>query len=148
MCNPKKQTKVFTAHAMPGDTFKVKTIFEKPVKQINLSDLDSSDVTSLKTKDPFMYYSIPGVKMASMLDKEIDWSTFDVSAPSSDHQNKRQKITGSGPKEACIVVRKSQVSYECHPGIFDQEHADDEPIKSKADDKELHSFILGLKNRD
>jgi hypothetical protein len=134
MCNPKKPTKVFTAYAMPGDTFKVKTIFEKPVKQINLSDLDSSDIASLKTKDPFMYYSIPGVRIASMLDKEIDWSTFDVSAPSSDHRNKKQKMTGSGPKEACIVVRKSQVSYECHPGIFDQEPANDEPLTSKADD--------------
>jgi hypothetical protein len=87
---------------MPGDTFKVETIFEKPVKQINL---DSSDVASLKTKDPFMYYSIPGVRMASMLDKEIDWSTFDVPAPSSDHRNKKQKMTGNGAKEACILYR-------------------------------------------
>ena len=60
MCNPNKPTKSIVKPPL-GCDLTTKTVFEKPMVNLDLNDLDSADVAALKKKDPFMYYSISEV---------------------------------------------------------------------------------------
>lgn len=52
----------FQAVKVGSNEFSVKTFTEKEHTQIDVRQLTSSDLASLKEHDAFMYYSIPGVK--------------------------------------------------------------------------------------
>ena len=71
MCNPNKPTKSIVKPSL-GCDFTTKTIFEKPIVNLDLNGLDSSDVATLKKKDPFMYYSISEVRTSAILHKELN----------------------------------------------------------------------------
>ena len=63
---------------------KTKTIPpSKPKKELDIKAITSlDDLKSLKAKDPFMYYSIPGVRSTKILmkdDMDIDMSNLGVS---------------------------------------------------------------------
>eukprot|EP01083_Nonionella_stella_P134993 410644_1 len=61
----------FTATAIA-----VKTFTNKPSKQLDLTKIHTqADLDTIKSQDPFMYYSIPGVRSAKVLfndDMDID----------------------------------------------------------------------------
>lgn len=83
----------------------------RPGKQVNIKNLSSADLLSLKKKDAFSYYSIPAVRSAALLNKEVDLSklkesTFKRSCPS------RTQTTSEVSPET--VLRASRVSFECH----------------------------------
>lgn len=91
-------------------SIKVKTVFERPpAKRVHIKDLDSSKVASLKTSDPFLYYSIPAVSQAAMLNQDVDIATFDKSS----NLGKKQKPSSS-EENATIITRKSRLSFECY----------------------------------
>ena len=78
MCNLIKQTEPVISYPT-GSIIKVKTIFEKPTRKMDLAKLDSSKkLTSLKTKDPFMYYSIDSVRDAAVHHRPVDVSIFNA----------------------------------------------------------------------
>jgi hypothetical protein len=58
-------------------------------------DLSSQDLASLKKKDPFLYYSIPSIRVAAVLNKQP--------VPEA---------------EASKVRRQSRLSFECHPDLL------------------------------
>ncbi|KAL7502649.1 hypothetical protein ACHAWX_000512 [Stephanocyclus meneghinianus] len=67
--------------SVPG-SYMVPTVFKKDPKQINLIDLRVSDLFNLKEEDPFLYYSIPAVRKASMHGIRFDESSLDTSLSS------------------------------------------------------------------
>ena len=83
-------------------TIQCPTIFEKTsTKQIDTRRLNSSDVAALKTSDPFMFYSVPTLRRASFLHRDVD-------DPCDDQ----------GPTDGSSVVkRQTRVSTECHPDV-------------------------------
>lgn len=80
---------------------------KKPKKVLDLSNISSTnDLMSLKKEDPFMYYSIPGVRSATMLHRDIDIAHLRASTilPSSTRLEK--------------VPRSSRISFECTPDLM------------------------------
>jgi hypothetical protein len=107
MCNSVKP-KPPTQYSIIAGSIKVKTVFERPpAKQVNIKDLDSSKVASLKTSGPFLYYSIPTISQAAMLNQDVDIATFDKSS----HFSKNQKTS---EEKATMITRKSRLSFESH----------------------------------
>ncbi|KAL7480101.1 hypothetical protein ACHAW6_005805 [Cyclotella cf. meneghiniana] len=78
--------------------FVVDTFAEKVRRQIDLRNISSSDLTSLKQDDPFMYYSIPAVRNASWQCEHIDLPSLQSSDLSF--------------MDSSIYERKSCISFE------------------------------------
>ena len=98
---------------------KTKTIDDGPKKQIDIKDISANDLVSIKREDPFMYYSIPGVRISKMLMKDVD--TSDLSASSTikrscfSSPSRLETVQGKAQE---TVVRKSCISFECHPDLL------------------------------
>lgn len=71
--------------------------FKKPClkHEVCPKDLSSQDLASLKKKDPFLYYSIPSIRIAAVLNK--------------------QPVLEA---ETSKVRRQSRLSFECHPDLL------------------------------
>mmetsp|Transcript_17015 Transcript_17015/g.35771 ORF Transcript_17015/g.35771 Transcript_17015/m.35771 type:complete len:100 (+) Transcript_17015:403-702(+) len=48
-------------------------------KKLNTSNISAKELNSIQKQDPFMYYSIPGVRSARMLMQDIDTSNLGAS---------------------------------------------------------------------
>ena len=94
-------------------------IDDGPKKQIDIKDISANDLVSIKREDPFMYYSIPGVRISKMLMKDVD--TSDLSASSTikrscfSSPSRLETVQGKAQE---TVVRKSCISFECHPDLL------------------------------
>ena len=98
--------------------------------------------------DPFMYYSIPGVRKASILLKDVDYSDITSlghsSSSSGSRRSSRQSETSQqeavdhpsdGEKDAIKVSRTSRVSFECHPCVLMEDFMTD--LELEFDEEEL-----------
>ena len=113
-----------------GEVMTVKTVFEPPKhKTIGLKNMSDKDLKSLKMQDPFSYYSIPGVRSASLLGKDIDTSdlgtcrikgTSSCPARLQTEQSKTQSLT--------TVTRSTRISFECHPDLLLEELLNNDEI--------------------
>ena len=141
-------------------TFKVKTIPTKPRREININNINSiDDLQSIKRQDPFMYYSIPGVRSAKMLmkdDNDIDTSNLGVSSlkirtgPSriSSNTKTRRTVRRDGTKnDDCWdqqqqsshkIERSTCISFECYPDLL----LEDEDLFDDDDDDHLGDFDI------
>ena len=148
-------------------TFKVKTIPTKPKREININDINSiDDLQSIKRQDPFMYYSIPGVRSAKMLmkkdDNDIDTSTLGVSSlkmrtcstpcPSRIPSNTKTRRTGTVRRDSTKnddcwdgqqqsshkIERRTCISFECYPDLL----LEDEDLFDDDDDDDLGDFDI------
>lgn len=70
-------------------------------KQIHTNGLSFKDLSILRKKDPFLYYSIPEIKSSRLKMKNME-------LPSS-------QATADKP---CKVTRQSRISFECHPDLL------------------------------
>ena len=99
---------------------KTKTIDDGPKKQIDIKDISANDLESIKREDPFMYYSIPGVRISKMLMKD-GADTYKLSAASTmkrscfSSASRLETVQGKAQE---TVVRKSCISFECHPDLL------------------------------
>lgn len=133
-------------------TFKVKTIPTKPKREININDINSiDDLQSIKRQDPFMYYSIPGVRSAKMLmkdDNDIDTSNLGVSSlkmrtctsrisSNTNTKTRRTVRRDSTKNDDCWdqqqqssdkIERSTCISFECYPDLLleDEDLFDDD----------------------
>ncbi|KAL3795416.1 hypothetical protein ACHAWO_011183 [Cyclotella atomus] len=73
-------------------SFIVPTFREERPRSVDASSLSQSELAKLKVEDPFMYYSIPSVRVAELSGNAVD-------APS-----------------AGTVVRMQRITAELHPG--------------------------------
>jgi hypothetical protein len=107
--------------------------FEEPsdevknqAQAIDIKDLSEDDLQSLWKEDPFMYYSIPAIRMAAIYGKDIDPSdkvALCCSNPSSsdDQQepaSKRTKSTYSN-RSRTTVLRRTRISFEAPMDLED-----------------------------
>jgi hypothetical protein len=139
MCNSlsKSTATSFTANGLI-EIVTTKTV-EKPSEYINLRALGSTSVSSLKASDPFMYYSIPTLKNAAMLSKEVDLSSCQVRGLL---EHSSMDINRSD-EESSPLVRRTRISTECHPGlIFQQYNMDDDDETDDEDDSDdFYDFL-------
>ena len=80
---------------------RVPTCFSKQPTEVHLS---SDDMKNIKAKDPFLYFSIPGVRAARMT------LSKDVNDPEMNALRKHPTTTK--------ITRRSCVSFECHTSVF------------------------------
>jgi hypothetical protein len=147
MCIPIESSKpVLTSSVLRSSSSFVhcETIFEKATKQLNLEELSSSDVAALKTKDPFMYYSIPTLKEAAVLQKEFDLSSFDSSSVSRPACRKHEEV-GLDQRVPHIVSRKCRISFECHAYLLLEDHFSGiDVVQSMEDDSSFDVLLSSL----
>ena len=141
-----------------GETFKIKTNLPaetKPKKEINVKNLSTNDLKSIKKQDPFMYFSIPGVRSAKVLMREIDTSNLGASVmsrncfscPSRIQTVQSQDTTTNTVQQT--VSRKSCISYECHPDLLFMDELDgmeEDEMEIDFDDSDLGSFVSSFMN--
>ena len=118
----------------------------KKTDQISMKNLTTEeDLATLKKKDPFMYYSIPGVINASYLLEEVDLSNF---AKSSIRRNCISCTSSLQTQEETLtrtVERRTCISFECHTDLImsdlldddDDEDGDEEKKQEDGDDFEM-----------
>ena len=98
---------------------KTKTIpTSKPKKELDIKAITSlDDLKSLKAKDPFMYYSIPGVRSTEILmkdDLDIDTSNLGVSKITRSFvscPSRMPTTSKSSPSKSCRPRASSNGSY-------------------------------------
>lgn len=96
-------------YAKPGETYKVSmdqmVKGKKSPREINVNGIREGDLRAIRSRDPFLYYSIPAVRSAKMLLKDIDVTNLGRSAMErSCHQS--------------VVKRCTCMSFECHPDLL------------------------------
>ena len=92
-----------------GEVMTVKTVFEPPKpKTIALKNVTAEDLKSIEKQDKFLYYSIPEVRRAKLLGRDVN--TSDLEAILQTEQGKVQSLT--------TVTRSKRISFECHPDIL------------------------------
>ena len=82
-----------------GHIFTVATIQARAPRSIDISTIKtSSDLADLKKKDAFMYYSIPAVKKARMMGRDLDLSDM--------------ALTPANSTASSVVERRTRISVE------------------------------------
>jgi hypothetical protein len=119
-----------SADSFDFPVFTVPTFREKPIESIDISSLSSSEVDSLKEKDPFMYYSIPAVRKSAMRSQEVDHSILGGDAsPSSDASS--QEGSRKSRKISQTITKKRRLSMEMHPDALMEELLNDSSFMSR-----------------
>ena len=79
----------------------------KPKKTVDLRHITSLvDLKSIKKQDSFMYYSIPGVRKATVLMQDIDTANLGRAAQDE------------APQASQKALRSTCISFECHPDLL------------------------------
>eukprot|EP00986_Skeletonema_menzelii_P012521 scaffold6934_cov125-Skeletonema_menzelii.AAC.1 len=83
-------------------------------KVIDTSLIKEEDLKTLKKQDPFLYFSIPAVRTAAHLSRDVDMSCLKggVRSPNASSPSKLK----SAPSTK--VERKSCISFECHADLI------------------------------
>ena len=107
-----------TARIGESITVPSKLADEKPKKEVDLKHITSLDeLKSIQKQDPFMYFSIPGVRSAQVFMKDIDTSNLLGASAEAGHQDvapRSQKVS-----------RMTCISFECHPDLLLDDSLDD-----------------------
>jgi hypothetical protein len=86
----------------------VPTFREERSRSLDLSSLSSTALAKLKDEDPFMYYSIPTVRLAELSGNAVDAASLAGQADTS-----------------VSISRQARISFECHPDLLLQDLTDD-----------------------
>ena len=86
-----------TSAAADETVFVFPTNFEKARKTMHVTDIKTEqDLKALKKKDPFMYYSLPGVRESRMRGRDVNLSD----------------VLSAGKSGSGLVSRRSAISLE------------------------------------
>ncbi len=102
------------------------------------------DLQTLKKKDPFMYFSIPSVRDATMLLKDFDISSLETPSIRRNCISCPARIQKHGDSSSNkIIKRKSCISMECHSDLIMAELLGDDSFREedKEEDDELNSLL-------
>jgi len=115
---------------------RTKLAAKEPKTMDIVENISPDDLESIHRDDPFMYFSIPGVRMAKVLMKDIDLanlgSTGHSSSPSS---------SDKGPKHQ-KVSRSTCISFECHPDLILEDLMEYGPEESDVDAETLMDILM------
>ena len=95
--------------------------------ELDIERLSKEDVQSLRTTDPFMYYSIPGIRRANMNLQGIeDIDHSNTGALCSSEVQTPRKDSSAPPKNkrsrrSTKVTRQTCISCEAHPHLLMEE---------------------------
>ena len=108
-----------------GEVIRVKTQTRPPAepKRIALTAVSADDLRSIKKEDPFLYYSIPGVRSAKLLGQEVDINNLGTSRFSS------CLVQGRPVQPAQTAIRSRCISFECHPDLLFEDIMDNLSIE-------------------
>eukprot|EP00985_Skeletonema_marinoi_P029915 scaffold29627_cov80-Skeletonema_marinoi.AAC.2 len=89
-------------------------------KEVNVNNsLSAQDLKSLKKRDPFLYYSIPGVRDATVrLEHDVDMHQIAQKGLKRHCQSCPAKLTSSISEPVAKVKRCTRVSFECHTDLL------------------------------
>ena len=116
---------VFTVPTKGGDDSSATTQTQKKVKAIDTSFLNEEDLQTLKKHDPFLYYSIPAVRTATHLGRDVDMSQLNGGLSSLKASHPSSQIDESASSTSTKVVRQSRISFECHTDVIMEGLIDD-----------------------
>eukprot|EP00984_Skeletonema_dohrnii_P003926 scaffold1350_cov137-Skeletonema_dohrnii-CCMP3373.AAC.6 len=127
MCNARSTTPSFnkknqssSSSSSRSESVDTKTAPCAPEQiEIDISNFSAQDLQSLKQDDPFLYYSIPGVRRATFNLEEPDMS---------------ESVSLEG--QSTTVKRCTRVSFECHSDLIMED------LFGEIDDEELDQLDL------
>ena len=130
-----------------GEVIKVPTEPRKPKKQIDLKTVSSAnDLKSLQKQDPFLYYSIPGVRRASLLGRDVDTSDLVTSGMARNCISCPARLEQDKAQQTQTVTRRSCISFECHPDLLLEDMLDDtdDDFAVEDGDEDLLDFFMDI----
>ena len=90
-------------------------------KVIDTRSLKGEDLKTLKKQDPFLYFSIPAVRTAALLNRDVDMSSLQ----SFQSRCSRGRMGGAScpswieyTPNTTKVERRSCISFECYPDLL------------------------------
>jgi len=83
-----------------------------------------NDLSKMKEQDSFLYYSVPEVHHAKLLEEDVDMSQVDA--------------------QPQAVVRKSRISFESHPNLLWEEYGLLMDNSESEDDSEDREDLLDI----
>ena len=118
---------------------------ETEPKEVDVGNLSIEDLQSLKEQDPFLYYSIPGVRRAELHSQEVDMSKLLVddrsgrgsSCPTARHEESEASTSSTK------VKRCTRLSFECHTDVLLEDFFLGE-LEETYDEKEMERLDLEL----
>ena len=137
MCHPNTTSSdrlaVFTV-PMKGPAPATATTVEehspKKAKVIDTAHLKEEDLKALKKEDPFLYYSIPGVRAATIQSNR----SVDMSSLHGGVIHRRASCPSRIESTPTKVERRSSISFECHPDLLLENLEDDDELDVDFDD--------------
>ena len=102
-----------------GECRRVKVeLMAKKTKKVDIKDISADALKSIQKEDSFMYYSIPGVRSAKVLMKDIDTSNLEASQFRNCILCPSRLETVQDKAQPRTVTRSSRISFECHPDLL------------------------------
>ena len=106
-------------------------------KVIDTRNLTEEDLKTLKKQDPFLYFSIPAVRTATLLNRDVDMASLQ-GGQCSRRASCPSRIE-STPPTTTKVERRTCISFECHTDLLLEDFFDE-----MADDDEFDSMFRQL----
>ena len=120
---------------------------EAPKRVIDTSNLSEEDLEALRKQDPFLYYSIPRVRNATLRSSavEADLTTQRNQDPKQELAPTRRRAS-SCPSQvesssSTMVKRRSCISFERHTDLLLEECMDDAELFGDGDGIELDALV-------
>ena len=105
-------------------------------KSIDTADLSEDDLKTLKKQDPFLYYSIPTVRAATVRRGSIETmaSTQQDGARTAQPRRRISCPYRINSTPTSKVERRTCISFECHPDMFFHDNNGHEEVGDSEDD--------------
>ena len=138
MCNKAKMT--IATKKCASDSSAIRSVDDRPIdddrpivvstysqepeadpKEVDVDNLSVEDLRSLKEQDPFLYYSIPGVRRAELHSQEVDMSKLlddDRSGRRSSCRPARHEESEAATSSSTKVKRCTRLSFEYHTDVL------------------------------
>jgi len=135
-----------------GECIKVNTkqAAKEPKTMDIVKNISHDDLESIRRDDPFMYYSIPGVRRAKLLMNNIDLANLGSNGL-ADRDSSSHSSSDEGPQRQ-KVSRSTCISFECHPDLLlqdlmdyspEEDLMDYSPEESTMDAETLMNILIG-----
>lgn len=122
---------------------------EAPKRVIDTSNLSEEDLEALRKQDPFLYYSIPRVRNATLRSSAVE---ADLTTQRNQDPNPKQELAptrrraSSCPSQvesssSTMVKRRSCISFERHTDLLLEECMDDAELFGDGDGIELDALV-------
>jgi len=120
----------------------------KETREIFVKSISAGDLRTMKKSDPFGYFSIPGVRRATLLMEDIDMSnlaTSDNAMTRSSMSCPSRLQTAEANSRRQTIPRRSQLSFECHPASLLEEEQEEDLLDEDDDcDDPLVALMVEL----